>query len=151
MAWCPWRARWASIPSPIVVWGLHRTARRWSSRQATSICCRAPRCMAGCGRGSVDERKTCSEDARFGMPEVRVGIPSVIHAALMPRLIGQSPAAWMLLTGESIDAATALSWGLVHRCVALSDLDTAVDGTARSLAGLGKQVLRQQKRLLRSW
>jgi enoyl-CoA hydratase len=95
--------------------------------------------------------RICSEDARFGMPEVRVGIPSVIHAALLPRLIGQSPAAWMLLTGESIDAATALSWGLVHRRVALSDLDTAVDDTARSLAGLGERVLRQQKRLLRSW
>ncbi len=34
--------------------------------------------------------------ARFGMPEVKVGIPSVIHAALMPRLIGQSRAAWLL-------------------------------------------------------
>jgi enoyl-CoA hydratase/carnithine racemase len=101
--------------------------------------------------GMACDLRICSEDARFGMPEVRVGIPSVIHAALLPRLIGQSPAAWMLLTGESIDAATALSWGLVHRRVALSDLDTAVDDTARSLAGLGERVLRQQKRLLRSW
>ncbi|HEU5295593.1 MAG TPA: enoyl-CoA hydratase-related protein, partial [Burkholderiaceae bacterium] len=95
--------------------------------------------------------RLCSDDARFGMPEVRVGIPSVIHAALMPRLIGQSPAAWLLLTGESIDAATALAWGLVHRRVPLADLDTVVEETAVLLAGLGRQALRQQKALLRSW
>jgi enoyl-CoA hydratase len=92
-----------------------------------------------------------SDDARYGMPEVRVGIPSVIHAALLPRLIGQSAAAWLLLTGEAIDAKTALAWGLVHRCVALAELDAAVEQCARQLAGLGPQVLRQQKRLLRSW
>jgi len=69
----------------------------------------------------------------------------------MPRLIGQSAAAWLLLTGESIDAATALAWGLVHRCVPLADLDTIVEETAVLLAGLGRQALRQQKALLRSW
>src|ERR1700761_8792458 len=56
--------------------------------------------------------------AKFGMPEVAVGIPSVIHAALMPALIGASHSAWLLLTGETIDAATAVTWGLVHEVVA---------------------------------
>ncbi len=52
-------------------------------------------------------------DAKFGMPEVRVGIPSVIHAALLPRLIGWGRARWLIMTAETIDAATALAWGLV--------------------------------------
>ena len=109
-----------------------------------------------CLGGGLEVAMACdlrigSDDARYGMPEVRVGIPSVIHAALMPRLIGQSPAAWMLLTGETVDAATALSWGLVHRTVPLAELDSAVERCARLLAGLGPQVLRQQKALLRSW
>ncbi len=89
--------------------------------------------------------------ARFGMPEVKVGIPSVIHAALMPRLIGQSRAAWMLLTGEAIDAATALNWGLVHSVHEPAQLADAVAAQAQQLAGLGAAVARQQKRLLRSW
>ena len=96
----------------------------------------------------------CSSDlstARFGMPEVKVGIPSVIHAALMPRLIGQSRAAWLLLTGEPINAATALAWGLVHSVCAPAELDAEVAAAARQLAGLAPAVLRQQKRLLRSW
>jgi enoyl-CoA hydratase/carnithine racemase len=95
--------------------------------------------------------RVASADAKFGMPEVRVGIPSVIHAALLPRLIGQSAAAWLLFTGEAIDADTAHRWGLLHRVVPLRELDAAVSATARHLAALGPAVLRQQKALLRAW
>ncbi|UUX97827.1 enoyl-CoA hydratase [Aquabacterium sp. J223] len=109
-----------------------------------------------CLGGGLEVAMACdlrigSSDAHYGMPEVKVGIPSVIHAALMPRLIGQSAATWMLLTGEIVDADTAQSWGLVHRTVPLAALDEAVSHCARQLAGLGPQVLRQQKALLRSW
>ncbi len=41
--------------------------------------------------------RICDAGAMFGMPEVRIGIPSVIHAALLPRLIGQARASEMLL------------------------------------------------------
>lgn len=92
-----------------------------------------------------------SSDSRYGMPEVKVGIPSVIHAALMPRLAGPSAATWLLLTGDTVDAATALGHGLVHRICPLDKLDDAVLATARQLAALGPQVLRQQKALLRDW
>ncbi|MBL8386186.1 MAG: enoyl-CoA hydratase/isomerase family protein [Burkholderiales bacterium] len=92
-----------------------------------------------------------STAAHYGMPEVAVGVPSVIHAVLLPRLIGGSRAAWMLMTGESIDAATAHAWGLVHEIHDGAALDARIGALARKLAGLGPQVLRQQKRLLRSW
>ncbi|MEO7854811.1 MAG: enoyl-CoA hydratase, partial [Rubrivivax sp.] len=89
--------------------------------------------------------------AKFGMPEVKVGIPSVIHAALLPQLIGQSRARWMLLSGENIDAEQAQDWGLVHECCALGGLDALVEQRARTLASLPPQAVRQQKRLLRHW
>jgi len=54
--------------------------------------------------------RVAGHDAKFGMPEVRVGIPSVIHAALLPRLIGSGRARWLVMTAENIDAATALAW-----------------------------------------
>lgn len=95
--------------------------------------------------------RIASADAHFGMPEVAVGIPSVIHAALMPRLIGGARAAWMVLTGESIDAPTARDWGLVNEVVALADLDAALAATAGKLAAMGPAALRSQKRLLRWW
>ena len=106
---------------------------------------------AGLELAMACDLRLADSQARFGMPEVKVGIPSVIHAALMPRLIGQARATWMLLTGEPIDAATALGWGLVHSVCAAAELDAAVDASARQLAALAPAVLRQQKRLLRCW
>ena len=95
--------------------------------------------------------RIASDSARCGMPEVRVGIPSVIHAALLPRLIGSARANWLILTGEHIDAAQALAWGLVDRMVPLSGLDAEVGRVASLLAAMGGNALRQQKRLLREW
>ena len=99
---------------------------------------------------ACDIRIACGT-AQFGMPEVKVGIPSVIHAALMPRLIGQGRADWLLLTGELIDAQTALAWGLVSQVVDMPELDATIGKLARSLAALGPAALRQQKALLRRW
>ena len=89
--------------------------------------------------------------AKFGMPEVAVGIPSVIHAALMPALIGASHSAWLLLTGETIDATTAATWGLVHEVVAADVLDARIAQLIAKLAGFGPHAVRQQKRLLNKW
>lgn len=89
--------------------------------------------------------------ARFGMPEVAVGIPSVIHSALLPALVGASRTTWLLLTGETIDADTAASWALVHEVVAPAALDLRIAALATKLAGFGPQALRQQKRLLAKW
>ena len=113
--------------------------------------------LAGwCLGGGLELAMACdlriaSTDTKLGMPEVKVGIPSVIHAALLPRLVGPSAATWLLLTGDTIDAAAALSHGLVHQLHPPATLDNAVQCTARQLASLGPQVLRQQKRLLRDW
>jgi enoyl-CoA hydratase len=89
--------------------------------------------------------------ANFGMPEVAVGIPSVIHSALLPALIGASHSAWLLLTGETIDAPTAAGWGLVHEVVAADELDRRIAELAAKLSGFGASAVRQQKRLLTKW
>ncbi|MEU6642605.1 enoyl-CoA hydratase [Saccharomonospora sp. NPDC046836] len=117
------------------------------------VICRIPDWTLG---GGLELAMACdlrisSDTARFGMPEVAVGIPSVIHAALMPRLIGAARASWMILTGESIDAGTALSWGLVDETCPLEELDARVAEHAARFARFGPAVLRQQKRLLREW
>ncbi len=95
--------------------------------------------------------RIASTAAKLGMPEVKVGIPSVIHASLMPRLIGQSRAAWLLLTGEIIDAQQGLSWGLLDKVVELDTLDQEIARVADGLAELGPKVLAQQKRMMREW
>ena len=95
--------------------------------------------------------RIAADNAVVGMPEVKVGIPSVIHAALLPRLIGAARAQWLLLTGDNIDAAQSLQWGLLDYVVPPDRLDDEVARLANQLASYGPQALRQQKRMLRAW
>ena len=60
---------------------------------------------AGLELAAACDLRVASERSHFGMPEVRIGIPSVVEAALLPRLIGAGRARRLLLTGETIDAA----------------------------------------------
>ena len=95
--------------------------------------------------------RIAAHDAKFGMPEVRVGIPSVIHAALLPRLIGWGRARWLLMTAENIDAATALAWGLVDAVAPEGGLDAAVEKTVAALLECAPEALRAQKALIKQW
>src|SRR6195952_5250755 len=109
-----------------------------------------------CLGGGLEVAAACdfriaAHDARFAMPEVRVGIPSVIHAALLPRLIGWGRARWLVMTAENIDAPTALAWGLIDKVAPPGGLDAAVEHTVKALLECGPQAVRSQKALLRQW
>jgi enoyl-CoA hydratase len=95
--------------------------------------------------------RIASTRAMFGMPEVKVGIPSVVEAALIPHLIGWGRARELLLTGEIIDADTALRWGLVERVVTPDALDRETDKMVDALLSAGPQAVRRQKALMREW
>src|SRR3979409_21938 len=89
--------------------------------------------------------RIAAHDAKFGMPEVRVGIPSVIHAALLPRLIGWGRARWLIMTAENIDAPTALNWGLVDAVAPEGGLDAAVEALLASILECAPEAMRSQK------
>jgi len=109
-----------------------------------------------CLGGGLEVAAACdiriaAHDAKFGMPEVKVGIPSVIHAALLPRLIGFGRARWLVMTAENIDAPTALAWGLVDKVASPGGLDEAVEHSVQALLECGAEALRIQKELCRGW
>src|SRR3954469_3643314 len=106
---------------------------------------------AGLEIAAACDLRIASSNAVFGMPEVKVGIPSVVEAALLPGLIGWGRARELLLWGENIDAAMALAWGLVEYVVAPEALDAAVDARLDALLALGPQAVRLQKKLIRDW
>jgi enoyl-CoA hydratase/carnithine racemase len=85
------------------------------------------------------------------MPEVAFDLPSVIEAALLPRMIGWGRTAWLLYRGDVIDAETALEWGLVESVVPLEGLDAAVAETVETICGNGPTGIRVQKALMRQW
>jgi enoyl-CoA hydratase/carnithine racemase len=92
-----------------------------------------------------------SAGAIFGLPEVRVGVPSVIQAALLPPMIGPGRAAEMLLTGANIGADDALAWGLVNRVVPRDGLDAAVDEIVSTILACAPTAVRLQKQLIVRW
>ena len=92
-----------------------------------------------------------ASSAVFGLPEVRVGVPSVIQAALLPPLIGPGRAAEMLLLGTPVTAPRALEWGLVNRVVDAGALPAAVDELLDALSRCAPGALRLQKELMIRW
>jgi E-phenylitaconyl-CoA hydratase len=72
-----------------------------------------------------------ADDAEFGFPEVRLGVPTIVGALRLPERVGWSNAMELLLTGEPIDAARAREIGLVWKVVPRAELMDA----ARELAG----------------
>ncbi|MGH7353027.1 MAG: enoyl-CoA hydratase/isomerase family protein [Candidatus Rokuibacteriota bacterium] len=95
--------------------------------------------------------RLAARGATFGLPEVRVGVPSVIQAALLPVLVAPGRAAELLLLGEAVDAATALEWGLVNRVVEGPALTAAVEEVLARLSACGPQAVRLQKQLMIRW
>ncbi len=106
---------------------------------------------AGLELAAACDLRVASERSVFGMPEVRIGIPSVVEAALLPKLIGHGRARRLLLTGETIGAAEALAWGLVDIIAPPEALDGAVEDLARRILGAGPQAIRLQKSLILDW
>jgi enoyl-CoA hydratase len=95
--------------------------------------------------------RVASDRSVFGMPEVRVGIPSVVEAALLPQLIGYGRARRLLLTGVTIDAEEALAWSLVDAVAPPDRLDAVVERFAAAILAGGPQAIRLQKKLILDW
>jgi len=95
--------------------------------------------------------RTVAEDALMGLPEIRVGVPSVIEAALLPALIGPARAAECLLVGESITARQALEWGLVNRVAGRAELAQVTEGLVARILACAPTAVRLQKELIVRW
>ena len=106
---------------------------------------------AGLEMAASCDIRVAAEHAVFGMPEVQVGLPSVIEAALLPRLIGWGKTNDLLMTGRNIDAREAYSFGLVEAMVPAAELDAAVEQRVAAIVKAGPLAIRAQKKLMREW
>jgi enoyl-CoA hydratase/carnithine racemase len=96
---------------------------------------------AGCQLVSMCDLAVASDEARFALPGVNVGIFCSTPAVGVARNIGRKRSMEMLLTGELFDAPTALGWGLLNRVVPAASLDAEVARfTSIILARSGKVV-----------
>ena len=106
---------------------------------------------AGCQLVAACDLAVAASDARFATPGVKIGLFCSTPMVPLSRAIGRKRALEMLLTGELIDAATALEWGLVNRVVEPGLLEDAVielvERIARSsplIVGIGKEAFYEQ-------
>ncbi|HEY5107258.1 MAG TPA: enoyl-CoA hydratase [Caulobacteraceae bacterium] len=106
---------------------------------------------AGLELAAACDLRIASERSIFGMPEVRLGIPSVVEAALLPMLVGWGVAREMLLLGETFGAAEALRVGLVNAVVPHALIDAAVEARIAAVLAAGPRAIRLQKALIRAW
>jgi len=81
------------------------------------------------------------ERARFGQPEIKLGVFPPVAAILLPRIIGDKKAREMILLGEIIDANEALRIGLVNQVAPSSELNQQTDAVLAKLRELSSSAL----------
>lgn len=102
--------------------------------------------MAAC------DLRIATKQSTFGMPEVKIGLPSVVEAALLPGLMGMGRTRRLLYLAENIFGQQAEEWGLIERLVNDErELDQAVDEWVDKIVSMGPKCIRSQKRLMQSW
>lgn len=106
---------------------------------------------AGLEVAAACDMRVAADGAIFGMPEVKVGLPSVIEAALLPQLVGWGKAREIVYTGENFGAEEALRIGFIEKLVPADQLDDATQSWVTSICNAGPYSIRSQKELVRKW
>jgi enoyl-CoA hydratase len=97
----------------------------------------------GCELAMACTLRVAADTARFGQPEVKLGlIPGYAGTQRLARLVGRGRALDLLLTGRTIDAAEALAMGLVNRVVPPGSLLNEAKALARSITANGPLAVR---------
>ena len=102
----------------------------------------------GCELVAACDIVVASESARFGQPEIKLGVFPPVAAIMLPRVIGERRARELILTGELIDASEALRLGLVNYVVAPGELEAKGQEILARLRELSAPALEFARRAL---
>lgn len=96
--------------------------------------------------------RVATKNSTFGMPEVKIGLPSVVEAAYLPGLIGWGRTRRFLYLAENISGETAERWGLVEHVVDTKEqLEGLVNDWTGKIVSMGPKCIRRQKVLMQQW
>jgi enoyl-CoA hydratase/carnithine racemase len=145
-------ARFDAQAATAFIGALHGTCQHILLAPKPIIAAIAGPCLGGALEMALCcDGRLASLEARLGMPEVAVGIPSVIEAMLLPQVVGLGRARRLLLTAQIIGAPEALAMGLVDMVVPQEKLLDAAMQEAAHLAALPPGALAAQKALIAHW
>ncbi|NQW24454.1 MAG: enoyl-CoA hydratase/isomerase family protein [SAR202 cluster bacterium] len=141
-----------SVQAESFIIALHGPARKLLTMAVPTVAAIRGPCLGGALELVLAcDIRIATEDAVMGLPEVRVGIPSVIEASLLPPTIGLGRARRLLLTGETVTASEALAMGMVDRVVPVDSLMNVAHETANQFLGMSRDVLASQKEIVAKW
>ncbi len=92
-----------------------------------------------------------AEESSYGMPEVQLGVPSVVEAALLPTLIGWGNTRDILYTGRVFSAEEARKMGFLQKVAPRAELDAALRDWIEPILAADPLAVRAQKRLIEGW
>jgi cyclohexa-1,5-dienecarbonyl-CoA hydratase len=102
----------------------------------------------GCELAVFSDLVIAGEGAKFGQPEILVGVFPPIAAQIMPRIIGRKAAMDLVLSGRIISATEALQIGLINKVVKDEELEKETEAFVRPYLKLSAEVLRQAKKAM---
>jgi cyclohexa-1,5-dienecarbonyl-CoA hydratase len=102
----------------------------------------------GCELAIFCDLVIAAEGAKFGQPEIQVGVFPPIAAQIMPRIMGRKAAMDLILSGRIITAAEALHMGLVNKVVKDEELEKETEAYVQPFLKLSAEVLKQTKRAI---
>ena len=133
--------------APKMIGVFHRMFRLMDSIGIPTLASVDGSCLGGgCELAVFCDLVISSEDAKYGQPEIQVGVFPPIAAQIMPRIIGRKAAMDLILSGRIISAEEARSMGLVNKAVAREELKSATDEFVKPYLKLSAEVLRKTKK-----
>lgn len=131
--------------------GIHRMVRAlWTLEVPLIAAVNGPAIGLGNDVACLADMRIASDNAIFGATFLRIGlVPGDGGAWLLPRVLGMARASELLYTADTIDASTALSWGLVSKVVPAAELMTEALTLADRVCRQPPDVLRMTKKLVR--
>ena len=133
--------------APKMIGAFHRMFRLMDSIGIPTLASVYGSCLGGgCELAVFCDLVISSEDAKYGQPEIQVGVFPPIAAQIMPRIIGRKAAMDLILSGRIISADEALNMGLVNKVVAKEELESATDKFVKPYLKLSAEVLRKTKK-----
>jgi len=135
--------------APKMIDAFHGIFRRMDKLGCLTVASVYSSCLGGgCELAIFCDMVIASEGAKFGQPEIQVGVFPPIAAQIMPRIIGRKAANEMIFSGKIISAEEALKIGLINRVVKDVDLEKETEEFLKPYIKLSAEVIRQTKKAL---
>jgi len=130
----------------------HAVIRALVSSKKITIAAVQGNCLGGAAElAMVCDLVYTADSAQWGFPEIKLGCFPPVAATALAALVGQKPAADLILTGRTIDGSEAARIGLANRAVPRDQLSAAVKESVSRLARLSPAALAVTKKAVYTW